>query len=90
MEDSAISQPVEIPNLIGTQNFRFDLAPGPGVAGGFSVVNETTACAAAVVTTVSVLVKVVATAKEFVVAGTFGRSDAMDAFLMHSGAATFL
>ena len=38
--------------------------------------------AAAIVTFVGVLVKVVATAKEFVVAGIFGRSDAMDAFLI--------
>jgi putative peptidoglycan lipid II flippase len=38
--------------------------------------------AAVVVTLAGVLVKVVATAKEFVVAGTFGRSDAMDAFLI--------
>jgi putative peptidoglycan lipid II flippase len=38
--------------------------------------------AAAIVTFASMLVKAVATAKEFVVAGTFGRSDAMDAFLI--------
>jgi putative peptidoglycan lipid II flippase len=38
--------------------------------------------AAAIVTVASMLVKVVATAKEFVVAGAFGRSDAMDAFLI--------
>lgn len=38
--------------------------------------------AALVVTFAGVLVKAVATAKEFVVAGTFGRSDAMDAFLI--------
>jgi putative peptidoglycan lipid II flippase len=38
--------------------------------------------AAAIVTVASVLVKVVATIKEFVVAGSFGRSDGMDAFLI--------
>jgi putative peptidoglycan lipid II flippase len=38
--------------------------------------------AAAIVTLASVLVKLVATLKEFVVAGSFGRSDAMDAFLI--------
>ena len=35
-----------------------------------------------IVTFAGVLVKLVATAKEFVVAGAFGRSDAMDAFLI--------
>ena len=38
--------------------------------------------AAMILTLAGVLVKVVATAKEFVVAGVFGRSDAMDAFLI--------
>jgi putative peptidoglycan lipid II flippase len=38
--------------------------------------------AALIVTFAGVLVKVVATAKEVVVAGVFGRSDAMDAFLI--------
>jgi len=38
--------------------------------------------AAVIVTFAGVLVKLVATAKEFVVAGAFGRSDAMDAFLI--------
>jgi len=38
--------------------------------------------AAAAVTLAGVLVKLVATGKEFVVAGVFGRSDAMDAFLI--------
>jgi putative peptidoglycan lipid II flippase len=38
--------------------------------------------AAAIVTIAGVLVKMVATLKEFVVAGAFGRSDAMDAFLI--------
>jgi putative peptidoglycan lipid II flippase len=38
--------------------------------------------AAAIVTVASVLVKLVATVKEFVVAGSFGRSDGMDAFLI--------
>ena len=38
--------------------------------------------AAAIVTFAGVLVKAVATAKEFAVAGAFGRSDAMDAFLI--------
>ena len=38
--------------------------------------------AAMIVTFVGVLVKVVATAKEFIVAGVFGRSDEMDAFLI--------
>lgn len=38
--------------------------------------------AAAIVTIAGVLVKLVATLKEFVVAGAFGRSDAMDAFLI--------
>jgi putative peptidoglycan lipid II flippase len=38
--------------------------------------------AAAIVTTAGVVVKLVATFKEFVVAGVYGRSDAMDAFLI--------
>lgn len=38
--------------------------------------------AAAIVTLSGAIVKVVATGKEFVLAGTFGRSDAMDAFLI--------
>ncbi|WP_263351850.1 murein biosynthesis integral membrane protein MurJ [Acidicapsa acidisoli] len=38
--------------------------------------------AALIVTFAGVFVKLVATAKEFVVAGAFGRSDAMDAFLI--------
>jgi putative peptidoglycan lipid II flippase len=38
--------------------------------------------AAAIVTAAGILVKVVATLKEFVVADAFGRSDAMDAFLI--------
>jgi putative peptidoglycan lipid II flippase len=38
--------------------------------------------AAVIVTFAGVFVKLVATAKEFVVAGAFGRSDAMDAFLI--------
>jgi putative peptidoglycan lipid II flippase len=38
--------------------------------------------AAVTVTLAGMLVKMVATAKEFVVAGAFGRSDAMDAFLI--------
>src|SRR5271166_5118741 len=37
--------------------------------------------AAASVTAVGILVKLVATAKEIAVAGVYGRSDAMDAFL---------
>jgi putative peptidoglycan lipid II flippase len=40
--------------------------------------------AAAAVTAVGILVKIVATFKEFVVAGVYGRSDAMDAFLAAS------
>jgi len=38
--------------------------------------------AAAIVTVIGVLVKLIATLKEFVVAGAFGRTDAMDAFLI--------
>jgi putative peptidoglycan lipid II flippase len=38
--------------------------------------------AAAIVTVAAVLVKIVAVVKEFVVAGTFGRTDATDAFLI--------
>jgi putative peptidoglycan lipid II flippase len=45
-------------------------------------VNQRIFRAAAIVTLASVLVKVVATIKEFVVAGAFGRSDGMDAFLI--------
>ena len=45
-------------------------------------VNQRIFRAAAIVTLASVLVKVVATVKEFVVAGAFGRSDGMDAFLI--------
>jgi putative peptidoglycan lipid II flippase len=59
--------------------------PGPGQRsedrGGPSV-NRRIFRAAAIVTAAGVLVKLVATAKEFVLAGTFGRSDAMDAFLI--------
>ena len=45
-------------------------------------VNQRIFRAASIVTFAGVLVKLVATAKEFVVAGAFGRSDAMDAFLI--------
>jgi putative peptidoglycan lipid II flippase len=44
-------------------------------------VNRRIFSAAASVTAVGVLVKLVATCKEFAVAGVYGRSDAMDAFL---------
>ncbi len=50
-------------------------SPGPSV-------NRRIFRAAVIVTFFGVVVKVVATAKEFVVAGAFGRSDAMDAFLI--------
>ena len=50
-------------------------SPGPSV-------NRRIFRAAVIVTFFGVMVKVVATAKEFVVAGAFGRSDAMDAFLI--------
>ena len=46
-----------------------------------SGVNRRIFSAAASVTAVGVLVKLVATCKEFAVAGVYGRSDAMDAFL---------
>src|SRR5271157_4677697 len=46
-----------------------------------SSVNRRIFRAAAVVTAAGILVKIVATFKEFVVAGVYGRSDAMDAFL---------
>ena len=44
-------------------------------------VNRRILRAAASVTAVGILVKIVATFKEFTVAGVYGRSDAMDAFL---------
>jgi putative peptidoglycan lipid II flippase len=57
--------------------------PDSGGAGsGGPSVNRRIFRAAAIVTVAGVLVKLVATAKEFVLAGTFGRSDAMDAFLI--------
>src|ERR1700678_3666170 len=49
---------------------------------GSKSVNRRIFRAAVIVTFAGVLVKLVATAKEFVLAGTFGRSDAMDAFLI--------
>jgi putative peptidoglycan lipid II flippase len=49
---------------------------------GRKSVNRRIFRAAVIVTFAGVLVKLVATAKEFVLAGTFGRSDAMDAFLI--------
>jgi putative peptidoglycan lipid II flippase len=57
------------------------ISPPVSRPGGHSV-NRLIFQAAVVVTLAGVLVKVVATAKEFVVAGAFGRSDAMDAFLI--------
>ncbi len=57
------------------------MEPMPGQAPGLSV-NRRIFRAAMIVTLASVLVKLVATVKEFVVAGSFGRSDAMDAFLI--------
>lgn len=45
-------------------------------------INQRIFRAAMIVTFAGVLVKIVATLKEFVVAGAFGRSDAMDAFLI--------
>ena len=53
------------------------MEPLPGLS-----VNRRIFRAAVIVGAASVLVKVVATVKEFVVAGAFGRSDAMDAFLI--------
>ncbi len=44
-------------------------------------VNRRICRAAASVTAAGILVKIVATFKEFAVAGVYGRSDAMDAFL---------
>jgi len=55
--------------------------PGPDWSGGPSI-NRRIFRAALIVTVAGILVKVVAAAKEFVVAGVFGRSDAMDAFLI--------
>jgi len=51
--------------------------PTPGIS-----VNRRIFRAAVIVTLASVLVKLVAMVKEFVVAGAFGRSDDMDAFLI--------
>ena len=53
-----------------------------GTLKGHASVNRRIFRAAVVVTAAGVLVKLVATAKEFVVAGAFGRSDSMDAFLI--------
>jgi len=55
--------------------------PNTGSGNGLSV-NRRIFRAAMIVTLASVLVKLVATFKEFVVAGAFGRSDGMDAFLI--------
>jgi putative peptidoglycan lipid II flippase len=57
------------------------MSPAAGTASGGSV-NRRIFRAAAAVTVAGVLVKSVAAAKEFFVAGVFGRSDAMDAFLI--------
>jgi putative peptidoglycan lipid II flippase len=74
MNDSpAISPPVSESGL--------ELDSGTSGSTGASV-NRRIFRAAAIVTIAGVLVKLVATAKEFVLAGTFGRSDAMDAFLI--------
>ena len=54
-----------------------DVAPAAGLS-----VNRRIFRAAASVTVAGALVKIVATIKEFVVAGIFGRSNAMDAFLI--------
>ncbi len=76
---------------ISTTVFGPDLPPDPGTDGGAGPgqppgsgpsINRRIFRAAAIVTLAGILVKVVATAKEFVVAGVFGRSDAMDAFLI--------
>jgi putative peptidoglycan lipid II flippase len=63
--------------------------PDPGTGNDLSAVltggpsiNRRIFRAAVIVTAAGVLVKVVATIKEFAVAGVFGRSDAMDAFLI--------
>jgi putative peptidoglycan lipid II flippase len=57
--------------------------PIPQIAKPFQVtsVNRRIFRAAASITVVGILVKIVATFKEFAVAGVYGRSDAMDAFL---------
>jgi len=55
--------------------------PEPALVSGRSV-NQRIFRAAAIVTLASVFVKLVATVKEFVLAGAFGRSDGMDAFLI--------
>ena len=57
--------------------------PLPQIAKLFqgSSVNRRIFRAAASVTAAGILVKIVATFKEFAVAGVYGRSDAMDAFL---------
>lgn len=57
-------------------------AVAPHASSPGSSVNRRIFRAAVIVTFFGVVVKVVATAKEFVVAGAFGRSDAMDAFLI--------
>jgi len=56
---------------------KFEISSAPKTS-----VNRRIFRAALIVTFASVLVKVIATAKEFVVAGAFGRTDAMDAFLI--------
>jgi len=59
------------------------MSPEPtSVAPAGPSVNRRIMRAAAIVTFFGMTVKVVATAKEFVVAGAFGRSDVMDAFLI--------
>ena len=57
--------------------------PIPQIARLFSggSVNRRILRAAAAVTAAGILVKIVATCKEFTVAGVYGRSDAMDAYL---------
>lgn len=53
----------------------------PGALFRAGTVNRRILSAAAAVTAAGIVVKVVATLKEFTVAGVYGRSDAMDAFL---------
>ena len=71
--ESVIAPMTDVPELA--------LETGVGPAIGDSV-NRRIFRAAAAVTLAGVLVKAVATTKEFVAAGVFGRSDAMDAFLI--------
>ncbi|MGA3012064.1 MAG: murein biosynthesis integral membrane protein MurJ [Terracidiphilus sp.] len=78
-----MSYPHPLGLLCGLATNSVDMFPLPQIARRFhgGSVNRRIFRAAASVTAAGILVKIVATFKEFAVAGVYGRSDAMDAFL---------